>query len=422
MKFPDIQQFLHPSPGRIDPVSWRNFIHRYSHKVIRLVVNTGIHHLSFDLLRQLLAMYGGSLFPRLASIRISMRHLWLDTKYPTLELLAGPSLLDVEIYEHCHADERDMNDVIKTLARSGPHIRRFCLSSFAVEDGWLYNLQCGALRELRVLELCDINMDTWYGLASCPFLEEVNITEARISDPEGADDTSDTFTLPSLKTLSIGCFYLSHTILVTTVMPSLRKLNATGWEPAIVPLLAQRSPNLVEVQLDFWSEEGQDGDTVTAASSWTYLRVLKLNGWGRALNVTDATVEDLAKSLRHLEVLSIEYEGDEEEEEESMIHTTGRSLSALAQHCRKLVQLELSIDLSHSSPTSPEPTQISSSLTQFVLFRTVLPVDVDRAARFLVESFPNVPQLQLRAAHPPYQQRADLVQAFERQKGRTRVS
>lgn len=377
-------------------------------------MDTALHVTSCDLLRQLVEMYGGSLFPHLQSLHMSMAHVW-DREIansPAIKLVTGSALLSVKIEDH--RSNRELNVAIEALARNSPYLRHFTLG-YCTDPDWddrVFTPVCGMLRELRVIRLCDTGIETWRSLADCPYLEEATITEAVDSDADSDDTAGPLVVLPSLQKLEIHRPSISHTVLDQTTMPSLRQLSASAW-PGVIARLAEQSRYLQSLELDLWWEDMQDDQDIRAAVALSQLRVLKIGGCGMAVNVTDLTVELLAKALHCLEELSIVYHGPGEEI--TTIHSTGRSLSVLSQHCLSLARLELSMDLSDCPPTTSAIDLTSASLKELTLGFIRSPSDAHRAARFLAESCPNVLHLPLGHVRKSYlnkKLREDLVGHF----------
>lgn len=240
----------------------------------------------------------------------------------------------------------------------------------------------GLFAHLRVLHLQDFHIQGWYKLADCKGLEEVVVlTKSSVVESRNVSHDRDMYpiTFPALKKLVYRYAMYGTHILVNTIMPSLRDVDVFATYDApnqgrVLSLLAQRSPLLDTVKLKFQMGLMEDS-TLVDLSTLSNIRSLSLSNWHKddSVSFTDGSVELLAEGLPTLQSLTIRMAEDDRSRHSKLIRITGRSILALARHCRALKTLLIPVDLSDCLDSSSlSHLTASDSITHLTLRPLVL--------------------------------------------------
>ncbi|KAG8998485.1 hypothetical protein FRB94_000600 [Tulasnella sp. JGI-2019a] len=405
---PDEMRHYSISPGSLEPIVWMTLIHQYSHIITRLRIDSVIEESALDILRQVLDLYGDSLFPRLYSVTFDMSAI-ADVQWETigvvasmLKTLLNSSLMDVKF--EGHEDDTRVMDICHSLPDLCPQITDLTLGTPQNIDASYFRFRCHGFSNLKRLMICDWKWEGWEGLGAPSGLEEIIITDSGVSDTEDFVLKPVTI-LPSLRSLTISLATLCRAALLEAEMPALRSLTiaelmeTTG---EVIEAISKRSPSLEHLDIRF-ARARVTLRMTEALSALHGLRTLRLGGWASSVILIDSDITPLARSLIHLENLSVIFDaaGSGRSPAPRIPKLTGSSFVAILHHCNALKELELQLDLSTFSleeARSAAPVTPSETLTRLTLSRfTILPSEgLSRLAQDLAICCPKVPQLKIR--------------------------
>ncbi|KAG8984625.1 hypothetical protein FRB93_006405 [Tulasnella sp. JGI-2019a] len=401
-----------PSASIMSAEDWLHFLNHYTRKISRMYLDVGLSHVALHLLEKLAETHGGGpLSPNLRSLRISLAPMWKST-IPTIALISSLTSITNVTLKQPPGDHK-LQVFSEKLATVAPHIKRLSLVGETTSDtssNTRHTLDFSLFQQLREIHASDISLASWYTLDGDP-TESVHLT-GYCPDPPGESERYKKVTLPALHKLSITTTSLHPDLILHTTMPALRTLvirptlrPTTGGFEDMVSAISKRSSELEEVDVNLGHKTISNG-TIEALASLQYLVVLRI----QCLPITNQTIENLAKSIPHLRVLSLVFDPESATAE----RVTGAGLLVLLRHCKGLNELEISVDLCDSPHKSPAPPfQPSRTMTRLTLRQPKLPRDVRRAARFLVTCYPDVSRFEVAKGTSPKQE-DHLIKEFKR--------
>ncbi|KAG8850846.1 hypothetical protein FRB96_009583 [Tulasnella sp. 330] len=396
-----------PSVGSVDPKEWRNFLHGYTFKVTRLLVDATLDAHAISFLRQLLEMYGGTLCPNAKFVHVLVLTC-IDATVPSyFSLLFSTSLSEVMVGDFFSADE--IGSACREVTRAAPNITKFALSRVLV-GGLPHYTQFNLFPALKIVDLCGVTWEGWKALGgSC----STTLVEIRIACrgegeeeyrwerqdlqlvPSGEDFPQEgSFQFPLLTKLTFKNSYICRPALLQSTMPSLRRLYIDElWDENgdFLKVLGDRSPDLQDLKVGFNCGE-VTSRTLDAISRMQSLKQLRLDGRSGRILFDDAAVDVLACRLPHLRLLSIQVE--------SQIYSplTTVSLLSILRHCIAIESLALSLDVTGYGATYLKPEEAvppGVSLKHLKISCGPLPRDIRLTAQTLATWCPNVIQLEI---------------------------
>ncbi|KAG8998486.1 hypothetical protein FRB93_013718 [Tulasnella sp. JGI-2019a] len=421
---PGRMQHYGVASGSLEPIAWMTLIHRYSHIITRLRIESVLDESALDILRQALDLYGDSLFLRLHSITFDMSAMpdvsWKTNDVATsmLKTILSPSPMEVQFERH--EDDGRVVDICRSLASLCSHLTHLTLGTPRKVDSDYFTFSCHGFSDLKTLAICDWRWEGWSALGAPPGLEEITITDSGVSERDDFGPQIPVTTLPSLRTLTISLATLCRAALLEAAMPALRSLTVSDLletDGDISEAISERSPLLEHLDIRF-AETCITSRMTMALSTLHSLRTLHLGGWTTLVELNDSDITPLVRSLNHLENLSIVLDVTEHGTR-GIPKLTGSSFLAILHHCNVLKELNIQLNLSKFSlveaqlVTSVTP---SETLTQLTLSGSSLPPSdrLDRLPRDLAVCCRQIALLNIRGSNWTHVQEMEFVGAFDR--------
>ncbi|KAG8860832.1 hypothetical protein FRB96_003565 [Tulasnella sp. 330] len=383
---------------------WTRLAEDYFFKVTKLELDMsfGPSQKALEDIMPLARMYNVHMCPNATSLRICMER---QRTGMAAALYIFPGNL-TEITLDRHYDDEKLEFIAQELATTYPDITRVTLGrEWYRGDGARPYLNCSLFSQLTVLHVPSLSMLGWHTLGGCPHLAEVYFTlPCPGHDSWVPDETPEMSTsLPSLQILDAASAFTSNRILIETTIPRLRRLAVYLEEGeledgVLMACLLERSPLLQELEF-FRPELLLGARTIEAWSSLRELRILRLRETINSVSCTDEVLGNLARSLEHLQILSITMaEKAHAESEHHLKFFTIKTLHTLVQSSATLEQLELPLDFSvnQSLPHLSTIRRPQAPLKQLSLHEPIPPPQVRKWVRllpFIAACCPMVPEL-----------------------------
>ncbi|KAG8997234.1 hypothetical protein FRB94_007805 [Tulasnella sp. JGI-2019a] len=343
------------------------FFEEFAQKITQLDVNQDITTETAEILAGISSALGTHLFPNMTALMISESSYFDTESSPWFESFITDRQQITSIAFENYTDLDELQPLLSALGRAAPYTQQLALEEDVA--GWL-EIDCSVFKQLRVAYLRDFAPEKWRPLVEgCCFLEKVVISVTDDEYPSDGPFPGPPLVSYSLRELNVQWKEYGYA-LATTIMPNLHILAVgdLSGDTDITTFLGKHSPALQHLEITY--SNGEVGDTaLEGISNLKELRTIHLSGGVDSILFSDSAIDFLARSLQHLEQLSLQFE----DYAGAPILLTGNSLNSILRHCPGLKILELSLNLLDFQPdlTEVAPSRIWS----LSIYEVTLPDD-----------------------------------------------